>query len=133
MKKNWGLETAFLVLFALAVIYQIYIPPVPGLADNGDFVRITDKVGIRLADEKLYMKFINLVFPIQPKYNVKGYQSSELIFVLFSIELNSLLFRDGLYHLNILAGVHMIALLIVLDIIAFGISGTVGRVKWVIY
>ncbi len=133
MKKNWFLETAFLVLFALAIIYQIYIPPVTGLADNGDFVRIADKVGIHPGSDKQYMKFINLVFPIQPTYNIKGYQSSELIFVLLSVGLNSLLFRDGLFHLNILAGLHMIALLIALGVLAFGISGTVGRVKWVIY
>jgi hypothetical protein len=133
MKKTWVLETAFLVLFALAIIYQIFIPPITGLADNGDFVRIADKVGIRQGSDKQYMKFINLVFPIQPTYNVKGYQSSELIFVVISVVLNSLVAHDGLFHLNILAGLNAAALLIALAVIAFGISGTAGRVKWVIY
>ncbi len=133
MKNKWYAEAAFLILFAGSIIYQIFIPPVTGLADNGDFVRIADKVGISQGNDKQYMKFINLVFPIQPKYNVKGYQSSEMIFVLLSVGLNGLLFHDGLFHLNLLAGLHAIALLLALGILAYGVSGVVGRQKWVIY
>jgi hypothetical protein len=133
MKKPMVLEMVFLCLFGIAILYQLFIPPVTGLADNGDFVRIMDKVGIHAGKGTQYMKYINLDYPIHPTYNLKGYQSSELIFVLVSVGLNSIFSKDGLFHLLTLAGVHSIALLFALGVIALGVSGIVRRKKWLLF
>ncbi len=133
MKNRLGAEKIFLILFTMILLYQMFIPPVVGLADNGDFVRIMDKVGIQASDTKEYMANINLRFPIKFHYNIKGYQSSELIFVITSILINSITSKDGMFHLLTLGSVHLVVLLACLAVVAYGISRAVPRLKWVIY
>jgi len=132
MKISLTKERLFLLLFALLLGYQMFISPNVGLADNGDFARIIDKVGILANDTKEYLGNINLEFPISFHYNIKGYQSSELIFVLTSILINSVISKDGQFHLLTLGAVHLVALLAGLAVVAYGIAGTTKRVKWVI-
>jgi hypothetical protein len=114
-------------------VYQIFIPPHIGLADNGDFARIIDKVGIKPGPNKHYMNFINLTFPIEFQYNLKGYQSSELIFVLISILINGIIFRDGQFHLLVLAMLHSLFWLIGLGMIAFHLPKKMGWLRIVVY
>jgi hypothetical protein len=133
MKINLRAEKIFLFIFMLVLVYQMIIPPIVGLADNGDFVRIMDKVGIQPGDGKEYFGNINLQFPISFHFNIKGYQSSELIFVLSSILLNSIVSKEGVFHLLSLGVVHLSALLVVLAVVAYGVSRMTSHLKWVIY
>lgn len=132
MSNKNSLEKFFIILFAFALVYQIFIPPVVGLADNGDFARIIDKVGIYTTQDTQFMGNINLTYNISPKFMLKGYQSSELIFVYTSILLNSLLSKDGQFYVLILASVHIIAFLICLWLIAKGLNG-IQPSRWIIY
>jgi len=132
MKISVGSGKVFLLLFALILIYQMFIPPIVGLADNGDFSRIMNKVGIQVGDGKEYMGNINLQFPISFHYDTGGYQSSELIFVVTSIFLNSIVSKDGLFHLLSLGIVHLIALLAAIAVVAYGVSQSKIRSKWVV-
>lgn len=133
MRRNVKIEILFIAIFGLAIFYQIFIPPIVGLADNGDFARIIDKVGILPGPDKQYLGNINLVFQIDPKFTLKGYQSSELIFVYASILLNGILSKDGQYYLLIIAGIHCIALLVCMWLVVRGIQEANFRAKWVIY
>lgn len=133
MKSKISLEKIFIILFAFILVYQIFIPPVVGLADNGDFARIIDKVGIRPTQDTQYMGNINLNYDISPKFTLKGYQSSELIFVYSSILLNSLLSKDGQFHVLILASVHIIAFLVCLWLLTKGIKEVVRPSRWAVY
>lgn len=133
MKKTKTFEIAFVILFVIAIILQIFVPPHVGVADNGDFSRIADKVGIQSGPDKKYYEFINLTLPLDFKYNIKGYQSSELLFVVSSIFANNLLTSDGNFHFLILAGLHSLLLLFAVILLAVGISGIAHRIYWVIY
>ena len=126
-------DKLFLLLFALVLIYQLFIPPIIGLGDNGDFARIMDKVGILRSEGKEYMGNINLRFPISFKYDFGGYQSSELLFILTSILLNSIVSKDGWFHLLSLGAVHLVAFLSAFALVVYGISKLAVRSKWVIY
>jgi hypothetical protein len=133
MQKSFIAEKIFITLFALAIIYQIFVPPVVGLADNGDFSRIIDKVGIIPTAEKQYLGNIDLVFQIEPRFTLKGYQSSELFFVYASILLNGIFSKDGQYYILILAAIHVAALLVCIWLILRGIHAARFHAKWVIY
>ena len=126
-------EKLFLILFIIAIVYQIFIPPHIGIADNGDFARIIDKVGILTGDNKEYMEFINLSLPVEFRYNVKGYQSSELIFVLTSLGLNSFLSKDGDFHFLLIAAVHSLTLITALALLANGMLIKRRLIRWVVY
>lgn len=132
LKSCWA-ELLFLILFGLAVFAQLFIPPHIGVADNGDFARIIDKVGIQPGPDKHYMEYIDLTFPLEFDYNWKGYQSSELGFVLAAVGLNSLLISADQFHLLVLAAVHSLALMLALGLLVYALSGLVGRIRWVIY
>jgi hypothetical protein len=133
MKKSITPANIFLAIFTVVLVYQLFIPPIVGLADNGDFARIIDKVGILPGNNKEYLGNINLQFPIDFHYNIKGYQSSELIFVLGSILINALISKDGQFHLLVLGAVHLVAIIASLAVVAYGISGTTRRAKWVVF
>lgn len=133
MTKRLTLERAFFILFGLILLFQLFIPPIVGLADNGDFARIMEKVGIQQGQNKEFLGNINLTFPISFNYNIKGYQSSELIFVLTAILINAITSKDGLFHLLTLGAVHTVALLAALGVVIYGLSTASKRSKWVVY
>ncbi len=129
MTKRLTIERAFFILFGLILLSQLFIPPIVGLADNGDFARIMEKVGIQQGQNKEFLGNINLTFPISCNYNIKGYQSSELIFVLTSILINAIISKDGLYHLLTLGAVHFLAILAALGVVIYGLSTASKRSK----
>lgn len=132
MKNHW-IDWLFLVLYSSAVIYQIFIPPHVGVADNGDFSRIMDKVGISPGPDKHYMEYIDLNFPLNFNYNWKGYQSSELIFVLIAVLFSSLISGGDQFHLLVLAAIHGLALMAALCLLVYAIARLSSRVRWAVY
>src|SRR5206468_2285737 len=55
-------ELMVLALFLLIIIYQVFIPPVMGMADNGDFERVRRPNGIyRMPTEETEQRFDYLV------------------------------------------------------------------------
>jgi len=128
-----NIEKIFLIAFLSVLIYQIFLPPHIGIADNGDFVRITDKVGISQGEDKKYFEYYNLTFPINFRFTIKGYQSSEFLLLLSAIGLNAILSKDGNFHLLILAGIHCLAFLSGLVFFALGSAGVFPRWKLITY
>ena len=139
--KGWSRGFEFLVfaLIAAAILYQVLVPPVIGLADNGDFRRMMDQTGLALPTGEPYNKpfqFIDLRFVVgEPRASDAGYTSSELIFVNAALILNKLAstaFTDGIFDLRLLGALHAVALLAGL-LLVLGVTRTLpGLPRWIV-
>lgn len=116
--SQWSLrffEFGIFALLAAAILYQVLLPPVVGLADNGDFARLMDQTGIEHPAGGPYNKpfqFIDLHFLMdQPREPEGGYVSSELIFVYAALLLDKIVSADELFDLRVLGALHAAAFL----------------------
>jgi hypothetical protein len=110
-------EFIIFALLAAAVLYQVVVPPVVGLADNGDFEGVMSPAGLEYivpssGDDP---EFINRYFlSNQPHSFAAGYISSELVFVESASLLSTSVSADKIFDLRTLGAFHAAAFLAVL-------------------
>jgi len=134
-----GLEFLVFALIAAAILYQVLVPPVVGLADNGDFRRMMDQTGLTLPTGEPYNKpfqFIDLRYVVdEPRAPDAGYMSSELIFVNAALMLNklaSIALTDGIFDLRLLGTLHAAALLTSL-LLVLSVTRSLPRLpRWIV-
>jgi hypothetical protein len=114
------LEKITLVVAAIIILYQLLIPPIIGLANNGDFWRVMKWGGIQYVagkDEDHLFYFIDRTFAIRPGTRSRLI-SSEVLFAKIALLLNKVTSKSGFFDLRLLGLVHTIfflfALLLVL-------------------
>jgi hypothetical protein len=76
------LELGVLLLAAGILVYQLFLPPVVGLADEGDFAKVIGQIGLRHpsnAFDDRYYAFLTLNYRIVEPYWRSGYLTSELV------------------------------------------------------
>lgn len=107
----------FLAVMAAAtaiLVYQLFIPPVVGLADQGDFVRTIRRFGYR-ASHGDTLKYIY----VEPKYvpdpaarqPLWEQATSEYLFVGAALLVNFAISKDGALDITTVGFIHMIAFL----------------------
>ncbi|MGH9660862.1 MAG: hypothetical protein ACRD96_20100, partial [Bryobacteraceae bacterium] len=103
-------EWAILFLFAAAVLVQVLIPPVVGMADNGDFPRIMGRFGITYTAEDhhdRYFRYFNRTWRFDPATRwVSGHVSSESALVAAALPLNRLFFSEDRFDIRSLGLLH---------------------------
>ena len=103
-------------MIAAAIAYQLFIPPVIGMADNGDFARIAqsfDIVHINGKPEDRFFRYFESKWRFDPGSRwISGFLTSESVLVALSLPINKLFSRDGLFDLRCLGFVHFAILLI---------------------
>lgn len=99
------------VLLAVILSYQLLIPPVIGLADQGDYFRIFERFGIQssISDytHRYFGYFIRTWAINEKAAHETGFLSPDALLVAVSISLNSLLSKTGVYDVRCLALVRM--------------------------
>jgi hypothetical protein len=114
-----GLEVVALFAAAAIVGCQLFLRPIVGLADEGDFVKIADPVGLRSAVEPAFDRFFHYVnrdWQIGPRSPVV-FWSSELSLVAAARLLSSGLAREGTFDLLALGAVHTAVFLAALGLL----------------
>ncbi len=135
MKERSYWDWAFVVLFALAVIYQVLIPPVVGLPDNGDFQRMTQSVGLTPADSGKtdgYCSFTRY-YSWDPTHRGKPFPSAELLFVGLALLVNGVLCKNGLFDILSLGLVHGLAYIGVAALIGYCGYRSRHPLRWLVY
>jgi hypothetical protein len=102
------LNSGRVFLFAAGAIltYQLIIPPVVGLADNGDFPKVIGRFDLFARSDHRY-RFIDTVYEFRPdKHWVSDFYSLEIALTYPALWLNSLLSKDGNFDLRCIGVVH---------------------------
>src|SRR5712671_2697417 len=103
-------KLAWIVIAVAAAIltYQLFIPPIVGLADQGDFARIIGTFGYAPEDRSATTAFVAEKYVSDPAARKPEWEqpSSESLFVGCAILLNKLVSRDGRLDIVLIGVVH---------------------------
>ncbi|HXN47243.1 MAG TPA: hypothetical protein VN893_11420 [Bryobacteraceae bacterium] len=98
------------------VVFQVLVPPSIGLADNGDFGKISLKFHLRVPYDPAALKgspYIHLHYAFAPEISWRsGFHSVETLLVSVAVRLNRLITRDGTFDLRCLGALHAILFLV---------------------
>src|SRR5277367_3920673 len=116
MRTGGRLFIAVIAAAAAMLIYQLFIPPVVGLADQGDFVRTIGRFGYG----PQHHGSLEYVY-VEPKYIPDAHcrapyweqANSEYLFVGAALLLNKLVTKDGALDITVAGFVHGLAFLAV--------------------
>lgn len=109
----------FLVLMAAAaaiLVYQLFIPPIVGMADQGDFIRTIRRFGYGPQHQgSLEYQYVEPKFVRDPHARDRNWEqaNSEYLFVGAAVLLNNLVSKDGALDITVIGLVHALAFLAV--------------------
>src|ERR1700722_5807501 len=96
----------FLVAAGAILFYQLMVPPVVGLADNGDFGKVIGRFNLHGRVYSTY-DFIDTVYLFgHGKPWVSDFYSLEITLAYPALWLNSLLSKDNTFDLRCIGAVH---------------------------
>ncbi len=108
-------KLAWIIVAAAAVIltYQLFIAPIIGLADQGDFGRILGRFGYAAEDKSATIAFVAPKYVSDQNSRRHGWEqfSSEYLFVACAILLNKIISPDGKLDIVVIGIVHTLAFL----------------------
>ena len=116
MPANGRLYAAVLVAAGAILTYQLFIPPVTGLADQGDFVRTIGRFGYGPQHgSSLEYVYVEPKYVPDPHYRAPYWEqaNSEYLFVGAALALNRLISKDGALDITVAGLVHVLAFLAV--------------------
>ena len=124
-------EWLLLLMLAILLITRLLVPPIAGLADNGDYVRITEPLGLRSPAgtwEDEYFLYVNQKYLIVPRTAPQLF-SSQLLLGETALAVDRLVTRDGSFDLRFLAGLHLLLYLLGLALILSATRTFAGPVR----
>jgi hypothetical protein len=112
MSVAW-LRAGFIAAAAVILSWQLFVRPIVGLADQGDFTRMIGRFGYGAVDKSAEYAFLARRYVPDPNARLRVYEqvSSEYIFVGAAVLLNKVVSKDGSLDITIIGFVHMLAFL----------------------
>ena len=116
MSVAW-LRAGFVAAAAVILSWQLFVRPIVGLADQGDFTRMIGRFGYGAVDKSAEYGFLARKYVPDPSARLRVYEqvSSEYIFVGAAVLLNKVVAKvfsgDGSLDITIIGFVHMLAFL----------------------
>src|SRR5262245_46484675 len=114
--KPQRLEIAVLTIFVAVVGYQLFLPPIIGIADNGDFIRLLLPAGLRQIPTEFfdnYFHFFNSEYHIVARpTDYDGFKSSSVLLVRAARWINIRLFSEVVFDVRVLGALHLFLFLV---------------------
>jgi hypothetical protein len=106
--RRW--ERLILVTIASVVAYQLFVEPIVGTADNRDWWRVMDQLGLGYIDspDPTFFKTIQREYQVVPAKHV-DYLTSQLLLGRVAVELSDLFSKDGRFDLRWMGAVNAAA------------------------
>jgi len=103
-----NLERIALLFAAAAVVFQCFVPPTVGLADNGDFPKIAGQLDVgNPLFSKDVVRFADLKYVVDSKYHWNSqFYSSELLLFAAAFGLDSIRGKPETFDLRLLGAIH---------------------------
>ena len=111
MKLSYQLSLAAI---AGILAYQLMVPPLIGLADQGDYARLLGVFHLgpvaQTAEERYY-RYFNRTYKVDPAFQLPGWEiySTQDIFVGSAVLLNKWISKDGLFDIRVLSLLEILA------------------------
>lgn len=108
------LDVLLLLGAAGALIFQLGVPPIVGLADDGDFARLMGPVGLQYPVreyDRMYWNYVTPVYSIVRPFWKSRYMSTERALVAFTRFVAADVFGSRRYDIRLLGAVHVVIFL----------------------
>src|SRR5688500_9033294 len=128
-------ELIYLAAAAFVLIWQLFVPPYVGLADNGDFERMMGRFGIghrQETAERFFQYFVRIYDVRESLRHDRPLLTSEDVFMRLAIPVNRMVFGSRIFDLRSLALVHAAALLGLLGALAVVSLPWTPAVRWTV-
>jgi len=112
LRSRW--DTIVVLAMACVIGYQLFLPPIVGLADNGDFERLMGRVGLQYTTEDRedrYFRYINTKFRVVEPWWNSGVISSQQLLLEVAMAANRVISKDGLFDLRVMGAVNAVCFL----------------------
>jgi len=107
---------------ALILIWQVILPPVVGVANNGDFGKLLGRFNLGTTD---VFQHANTRYTFNDSYRWEsGYLSSEFLLIVPALAINRLLSKDGSFDIRIIGVLHGLLFLSALFLFVPLLDGT---------
>ena len=110
-RRRW-FEAIVLLLFAAITSYQLLIPPLIGIADNGDFIRVLLPVGLERIptayDDNYFHHFNSKYRIVAPPDTASDYKSSVVLLATPARWLNRQFIDSHLFDIRVLACIYLV-------------------------
>lgn len=132
-------DRLWLAAGAAILAYLLLIPPVVGIADNGDFNRVMSRFGLSAlapGDVPRYFAYVHRTYVFDTKEPVtfervwNGYQSSEVWLAAAAVGLNALFSKDGLFDIRVMGLLHALLLLAAWFVFLKHLPERPGWLRW---
>ena len=103
-------ELFFLAASAAALVFQLCVPPIVGLADDGDFARIIGPLGIQYPVreyDRMYWNHVTPVYDLVRPFWKSRYTSSETALVAVTRFVAADVLGSDRYDIRLLGGLHI--------------------------
>lgn len=117
-----SLHSATLAGIAAILTYQLMIPPVVGLADQGDYARLLGVFHLSPTAEKpedRFYAYLNRTYRNDTTFRIPEWESfsTQYIFAGTAILLNKWISKDGLLDIRVLSALEILAFLLACHLI----------------
>lgn len=114
------------LLVATIGIIILFVPPINGLADNGDYFLVLDANNLYIQNptDYSYNEYFQNLYGIRQYYNQRpsGFLSTNQIFITLAIWLNRVFFSQELFDIRFLAVTYLVALLPAIYLLTRGLT-----------
>ncbi len=118
MSGHTALLAVALAVAAVVLSLQLFVPPIVGLADNGDYDRVMGYAGFQHtspAYEDRYFVFLRSQYAVaDPGWLRTGYHSSETLLAFVARWTHLVFSRQALFDIRVLGGIHAALFLLAL-------------------
>jgi len=133
VKLAAGARWIFVLLAGAILFYQLEVPPVVGLADNGDFGKVIGRFDLIGRVHSTYA-YADATYEFHPETHwVSGFNSSEIPLAQAAVWLNSLLSKDGNFSIGCIGAVHGALFLMALWLFAPLLADARPGLRWAMY
>src|SRR5262249_23708608 len=94
----------------VAIVFQAFVPPVVGLANQGDFRRVIGTFGLgpEEGDQQTGYAYVARKYVPDPNYRLREWEmpTSEYLFVGTAVFLNRIVSKDGKLDITVIGWIH---------------------------
>jgi hypothetical protein len=124
------------LIAALLLSLQLLVPPIIGVANNGDFDRVMSKVGLRYIGTTRSENYVDWVLTkfalVEPARQTDSYTTSETPLAWLAVRASRTFSGGGLFDIRFLGAIHIVLLLVALAGLALACGDLAASTRWMV-
>ena len=121
---------------AVVLVYFLFVPPLIGLADSGDFLRVMSTVGLYYGmseqnRDMLFFGYFHHLYRWDPKFFTNGgYVSTQVPLLALAVYAERMFTRDGWFDIRWLSAVYAVSFVTACALLMWMLRREAAAVRW---